>query len=205
MFDDLGASRNESRDKSAELRKGLLEAIQGYQDKLTAIDNNKDLRELEAEAKSLKIERSELERSDFDKVSKAQKALLDKLSNSELEIRDANRVNQYKQLFDGLEDLANGNTIDNSVLKTSWANALNANTKVDRLETTIKLEIMSDLESPEQDNNTRKAVQMSMMTDKLESGVTYNQEELLEDWLSAGAVSKEDVDLVNRIRKVFLK
>ena len=205
VFDDLGASRNESRDKSAELRKGLLEAIQGYQDKLTAIDNNKDLRELEAEAKSLRIERSELERSDFDKVSKAQKALLDKLSNSEIEIRDANRVNQYKQLFDGLEDLANGNTIDNSVLKTSWANALNANTKVDRLETTIKLEIMSDLESPEQDNNTRKAVQMSMMTDKLESGVTYNQEELLEDWLSAGAVSKEDVDLVNRIRKVFLK
>ena len=203
VFDALGELRNANRTRSTEIKNDLITQLNAFTEQLKSLTQNSEAKALGQQVKELVISKSELEKSDYERVLKVKNTLLEKVEETEQSLRKNMRLNQYVMLFNALEDLASGKTIDTSVLKPSWSNALNANSKVDRLEATLKMEIIAELESPESELPQRQAVQMSMMTEKLESGTSYSKDELLEDWLSAGAISSDDVALISRVRQVF--
>jgi hypothetical protein len=66
------------------------------------------------------------------------------------------------------------------------------------------MEIIAGLESPESDKAKRNQAQMEMLTAKMQQGVEYNVQDLLESWLSAGMFTDKDIELLARIKPIFI-
>lgn len=130
---------------------------------------------------------------------------ISKSANSMIaEFREAEEKRIYLDLFSAIEDLANGKPADTANLKPSWASAINLNSKEDRRDVTLKLELSAGLDSPDQDAAKRNKIQMDMLSMKMEQGIQVDHQELLESWLSAGIFGTDDLDLLERIKPIFL-
>lgn len=128
-----------------------------------------------------------------------------KLANERISsIRATQEQQIYIDLFDAVEMLVSGKPADLTKFKSSWQNAFNMNSKDDRHTVTLLMEITAGIDSPESDKAKRNEVQMSMLTAKMEQGVEYNVQDLLETWLSAGMFTDKDIELLNRIKPIFV-
>ena len=64
---------------------------------------------------------------------------------------------------------------------------------------TVALEVVVDVPSPASDSSMRTDVQLRMMTAKLERGDSVSAQQLLEDWIAHGSVSKDEEPLLARV------
>jgi len=110
----------------------------------------------------------------------------------------------YVDLFAAVEAIVEGKSADLSSFKSSWQSAFNMNSKEDRHHVTLLMEIIAGLESPESDKAKRNQAQMEMLTAKMQQGVEYNVQDLLETWLSAGMFTDKDIELLARIKPIFI-
>jgi hypothetical protein len=74
----------------------------------------------------------------------------------------------------------------------------------ERHDLTIKMEIVSQQDSPVKDTEKRQSIQMQLMAQKLQSGDSLNLSSLLKDWIRAGTLSESDITLLKRIEPLFV-
>ncbi|MFQ3234535.1 MAG: exonuclease SbcC [Paraglaciecola sp.] len=75
---------------------------------------------------------------------------------------------------------------------------------LERHELTVMLEVLSELPSPDSDKIKRKAMQLKLMADKLESGVQADKTNLLHRWIAQGPVLSNDLALLQRTEHCFI-
>lgn len=128
-----------------------------------------------------------------------------KIADEAIAERRAKQEQQiYVDLFSAVEALVEGKAADLSQFKSSWQNAFNMNSKQDRHQVTLMMEITAGLTSPEVDKAKRNEVQMEMLSAKMEQGIEYNVQELLESWLASGIFTEADIELLTRIKPIFI-
>ena len=92
-------------------------------------------------------------------------------------------------------------------LKRPWQNALAEGFTVSgsRLDTTIELELLLNVESPATDESRRKTLQLTMMTVKLEQGTSADFDALLVRWLTLDNTDSSVQLLLPRLEAVIEK
>ncbi|MGB1261284.1 MAG: DUF349 domain-containing protein [Cognaticolwellia sp.] len=142
-------------------------------------------------------------------VSK-EKSLMKKIADLKL----ANEKQQWLYLFSTLEQaVANEQNFseqgDYPELSTSWQKKLkelaNNTNDVNREEATIELEILAGIPSPsELQQQQRMAVQVSLMQTQMSSGATIDLPAKFSQWLMLGRFGQQDVELLQRIKVIFV-
>lgn len=146
---------------------------------------------------------SDLSKPAFEKMRKRYQGLKKQIDIKLAELRSAQERQVYLDLFEAVSTLIEGGTADLSNLKSAWANAINNPGQRDREEITLQLEINEGVESTSGDKALRNQVQMNMLTAKMEQGVEFHKNDLLENWLAAGPFVAEDSDRLQRIKVLF--
>jgi exonuclease SbcC len=113
----------------------------------------------------------------------------------------------YQDLFNVLKMWQTDSEIPDEVATLSkvWQQCfreLSDNTE--RLDLTIKMEIVGQQDSPVKDTEKRQSIQMQLMAQKLQSGDSLNLSSLLKDWIRAGTLSESDITLLKRIEPLFV-
>lgn len=67
----------------------------------------------------------------------------------------------------------------------------------------IKMEIVSDQDSPTEDNEKRQEIQLQLMANKLQKGDSQNLDSLLKQFIGCGPTSARDSGLMQRVEKLF--
>ena len=163
-----------------------------------------DVRTVVEQTMSVLNDVKNLPRNLLDKLKKQQQSIIKFADERTSLLRKMKEQQVYVDLFNAVEAIASGNAANLSTLKASWQSAINTNGKDDRQHLTLMLEINAGIVSPEQDKSQRNQVQMEMMSAKLEQGIEYEQPDLLESWLAAGIFAESDIELLNRIKPIFL-
>jgi hypothetical protein len=128
-----------------------------------------------------------------------------KVKLSELNKDEKNQ--QYKNLFTALQTWQVVDELPEQVssLSKAWQQCFDGHdVDISRHEVTIKMEIVAQVESPKKDAQMRQSIQMQLMAQKLQSGDSLNQNDLLKQWIKAGVLSKADMPLLKRIESLFL-
>ena len=68
---------------------------------------------------------------------------------------------------------------------------------------TLELEILAGLSSPKEYVQQRMQIQVQLMQDKMTSGADVNLEQSFNEWLIQGALSKNDLPLILRVKPIF--
>lgn len=113
----------------------------------------------------------------------------------------------YQDLFNALKEWQTDNEIPDAVemLSKQWQQCFREVSKdVDRHDLTIKMEIVAQKDSLKKDAEKRKAIQMQLMAQKLQSGDSLDLQSLLKAWIKAGSLSKSDSTLLKRIEPLFV-
>jgi hypothetical protein len=126
----------------------------------------------------------------------------------------------WVNIFSVIQNVANNNiskaTIHESseylMLSPAWrkmlieeifAASVNANIDHNRQLKTLELEILAGLDSPKEFAQQRMQIQVKLMQDKMTSGVGINLEQSFNEWLTQGAISKDDLPLILRVKPIF--
>ncbi|WP_018693735.1 DUF349 domain-containing protein [Algicola sagamiensis] len=130
--------------------------------------------------------------------------LLDKLDKHVRAFEQAETGRCYQTLFNTIGAYIHGanesEAFHSDVIIADWL----TETGHSRHDLTLMLEILSDIESPEEDKPHRMAVQMDMLANKHNRGTVDQQDELLKQWISAGAFVESDAPLLERVKVIFL-
>ncbi|GLX80330.1 hypothetical protein tinsulaeT_36700 [Thalassotalea insulae] len=115
-------------------------------------------------------------------------------------------------LFECLTQLASGGkdaTAGGATLSKPWQKKLNNIPTKDadyqlRHRQTIVLEILAGLDSPDEDQQQRLALQVELMQDQMTSGQNINLEQTFVDWLMLGQLTELDLPLLTRVKPIIL-
>jgi exonuclease SbcC len=113
----------------------------------------------------------------------------------------------YQDLFSVLKMWQTDNEIPDGMatLSKQWQQCFRELTEnSDRHDLTIKMEIVAQQDSPEQDAEKRQSIQMQLMAQKLQSGDSLDLTSLLKDWIKVGCLSNSDITLLKRIEPLFV-
>ena len=124
----------------------------------------------------------------------------------------------WQYIFTTLSGLAQGDMTPNfddnetfNVLSSVWKKRLTTQlnnsretSAEERLDKTLALEILANVESPTQDAAKRMAVQVSLMQNQMVSGVKVDLESELVDWMKLGKLQESDLPLLARLQPIFL-
>lgn len=134
-------------------------------------------------------------------------ALSDKQANKLADCQKNEKQAQFSLVFEALGEWKNDELPDSvAQLSGKWKQYFKSAVVkpiVDRRKVCIQLEIVTESESPDSDLVLRKSVQMQMMAEKLQQGITDNKQNLLKKWISAGPLTSEDLTLLPRLKKMF--
>jgi len=163
-----------------------------------------DLRSIIDQAEQSLTQVKGVAKPQFEKLRRIVQSITKLADETITELRTKQEQQIYIDLFQAVEDLVKGKAADLSKFKSSWQSAFNMNAKQDRHKVTLTMEIVAGLKSPEADKAKRNEVQMEMLSAKMEQGIEYNVQELLESWLSAGIFTEDDIPLLSRIKPIFV-
>lgn len=124
-----------------------------------------------------------------------------------VELEKSAKSQAYQDLFSALKMWQTDNEIPDSVatLSKPWRQCFaELNDNLNRHDLTIKMEIITQQDSPKKDAEKRQLIQMQLMAQKLQSGDSLDLLTLLKDWISAGSLSKSDSALLKRIEPLFV-
>jgi hypothetical protein len=127
----------------------------------------------------------------------------------------------WQSLFEILEIMAKNETSDSEQnifelvqyqdLSSYWKKRINEQSiltasvqEASRVDKTLELEILANVESPEEFSARRMAVQVKMMQERMQSIDTINLKECLVDWLYLGKLEAQDIILLSRLKKIFI-
>lgn len=136
--------------------------------------------------------------------------------NNHVESLQVNKDKQnWQNIFLVLEQLAakkvNLDEIQSSEhflqMSPSWkkrlTDVMKNETKTDRLEKTLELEIFAGKESPIEFKNERMKVQVKLMQEQMLSGNSVNLQENFMTWLQQGGFEPVDLTLIERIKPIY--
>lgn len=147
-------------------------------------------------------------------VKKLEQGIANVSSNVESVKLNKEKMN-WQNIFNVLAQLAEQElTVDDikssdvfTQIPQSWqkrlTDVMNNKNKVDRLESTLILEIFSGQESPAEYKNERMQVQVKLMQEQMLSGAEVNLQQRFITWLQQGAVDKNDLTLIERIKPIY--
>ncbi|MGS2722051.1 DUF349 domain-containing protein [Paraglaciecola aestuariivivens] len=118
------------------------------------------------------------------------------------------KLRQLDKLFSCLQSWQEQDQLPELVgqLNKSWQSCFSQSpTEIDRHALCIQMEILAQVDSPKEDTLARQNIQMQMMAEKLQSGESPNTLSLLKQWISGGALNKQDLALLSRIEPLFVK
>lgn len=143
------------------------------------------------------------------KTADSKLAAIVKLQQQKMDtLQNAQHKQQYVDLFNALESWRQDEvpaTVEE--LPQSWQQYFQLQSKPQapsRHELTLMMEILAEQESPEQDAETRKALQMQLMAARLQHGEEQNLDDLLKQWIQQGPLSKQDLGLLARVKTVVI-
>ena len=92
-------------------------------------------------------------------------------------------------------------------LSTKWQKVFKKLTRLNdvvcRLDNTLALEILGNIESPEAFKAQRLALQVSLLQQSLVNGEVLNLNKLLNEWILQGKLTASDLPLLNRISPIY--
>ena len=104
------------------------------------------------------------------------------------------------------------NKADYQQLNSFWQKRLKEQcvltTKVDesiRIDKTLELEILAQVDSPIEFASQRMIVQVGLMQEQIKSGASIDLSERFVDWLRLGRLEAADLILLKRLKKIFIK
>jgi hypothetical protein len=145
--------------------------------------------------------------SDKQALTARMQKLLDVFQDKQHMFKQAERDHHYQQLFTVLSLWQDPQALPElaTALPKKWLQCLlNVTDDQDREQLTIKMEIVAQHESPLSETALRQKLQMQLMAQKLQSGESWELQELLTEWLRAGPLSKTDLSLLARIKPLFI-
>ncbi|MCU4677166.1 DUF349 domain-containing protein [Catenovulum sp. 2E275] len=170
----------------------------------------------ELKANLNELDFSSVNKVQFERLIKWQKSLLAKIDAVQEKAIAQQHTAEMATLFSYLENLGVGkadseqtsNPIDLSQLNLTWQNLIKANQKLSadtdsQKEITIKIEIIKNQPIPTEDTELRMQLQVQMLSDKMNSGDTYNAEQLLINWIECGLDGLSPL-LIERVKNCFL-
>ncbi len=104
-----------------------------------------------------------------------------------------------------IEDLAGSEEFNKlpSFWKKKVSQAAKNEVVNDRGNKTIELEILAGTESPSELSKERMAVQVDLLQNQMLSGGKVDLDASLSDWLVIGALTNNDIPLINRLKPIF--
>jgi hypothetical protein len=75
----------------------------------------------------------------------------------------------------------------------------------DRIDKTLAIEILAQVESPQELAEQRMKVQVQLMQEQMLSGNDINLSQLLVEWLMLGSLSQGELSLLKRLEKVYIQ
>ncbi|WP_199611653.1 DUF349 domain-containing protein [Flocculibacter collagenilyticus] len=195
--------KNENAQVVNEFDKALL----ALTNDIESAENAATLNKLIDDIKSLLSTTNELPKAEFVKLAKRAETSIS-VANSKIEsIAKHKTTEQYAALFNVLrKDEVVDSDEAMTTLPNNWQQALSStsNNAESRHHTMLKMEITAGVDSPEEDNQARMAIQIDMLSSKLSSGSVDKIEHLLLEWLSFGLPNKDEQSLVSRLEKVLI-
>jgi vacuolar-type H+-ATPase subunit I/STV1 len=199
--DEQFKQRNEA---ASEAFNEITSQLTAISEAVTNAEEINSLNQAIEQVRSITADLSNLNKSLTEKAKKQANGIVKQAEARVSNLRSQREKQIYVNLFDVVQDIAQGNATDTSELKPSWQSALNFNNKEDREDVTLMLELTAGVDSPANDQDRRNQVQMTMLSKKLEEGQEYDLQELLETWLSAGIFEQQDIELVKRVKPIFV-
>ncbi|MFT4926672.1 MAG: exonuclease SbcC [Phenylobacterium sp.] len=146
------------------------------------------------------------------KLSSQAQALQSLINTRKTEIKETAARDAYVNLFSQFEYLSKHGELNIEVASTSaWNDRLTAidasNSDASlRYDLTIGLEIAMGIESPVRDTDRRMELQMAMLSNKMSGGQQQaaQSDELLKEWLAVGRLTDDEVELLERVKAIFL-
>lgn len=116
---------------------------------------------------------------------------------------------KYVSLFAQFEQLSKTGEIDPEIESDAkWNDMLSklpsSGDSQLRYDLTLQLEIVHGAESPVRDTDRRMALQMELLSDKLNAGEIARHEKLLESWIAVGHLQDDESELFDRVKALYL-
>lgn len=214
--DKLFAKREEALNEQAQADIDKISEIQtALETKAEEMENSTSRSEIESfVSEDLKSKIDELQQFPKKLNSKAfnfAQKLKQKLEEKLLYLGDSERAGQYQTVFDVLQSWKN-DMMPEAVeeLPNFWRQAFYTSNSSDtglapmtRQELTVLMELLEEKDTPEEDAEVRKNMQLQLMTLKLQDGINLELDELLRAWIAVGAINKADVELLPRVKAIF--
>ncbi|GAA0857535.1 DUF349 domain-containing protein [Aliiglaciecola litoralis] len=207
--DQVFAKRQSLQDDAKQAIKQQINEFQLQLDPLVAqISEANSVSQLDSAKQDLGRLTSLLEDMD-DKGSKGFRTKLSQLDKRIAEKRQQaisqQKANEITQLFNVLESSIE-NSLDDSVLASlsaSWRQRLTDPTRpgYSRLELNVLLDILHEVPSSDAEQSLRSELQLTLMSKKLQEGVTLTAKDVLNMWLQHGAVEPQQKALLERLKK----
>ena len=124
------------------------------------------------------------------------------------------QTKQWLHIFELLNELSNGITTEQLIshnsfeeLPSFWqkklSDAASQTKNGDRVEKTLKLEILARVDSPKEFASERLAMQVQLLQEQMLSGESVDVKALFIDWLLSGQFSSNDQALITRIKTIY--
>lgn len=130
-----------------------------------------------------------------------------------LYLGDSQRNEQYQLVFDALRHWRQPQAPDEAAeLPNYWRQAFHTASLAEhdlsalsRYQLTLLLELNCQQDSPAEDAEARKEMQLRLMTLKLQEGINLEPDELLRSWITKGQLDEDDLTLLPRVEALFLR
>ncbi|WP_440876734.1 DUF349 domain-containing protein [Thalassotalea sp. PLHSN55] len=214
--DDIFAKREQvqaiEKDTQAKLQQDFQQQLTDIQQKFDANADIKTLISLLAESDQL-LSNVLQQKPILKGVVKAIESFSLSIKNAIESAKQSQVTQQWQLLFYVLETLAEDpNTEFEQLtqfneLPASWQKKLavvaKSNKGLARADKTLELEILAGIESPNEFNEQRLAVQVNLMQNQMLSGGKVDLPALLTEWLKVGRVDNDDIHYIERIKPIF--
>ena len=192
--DQAFAVRDNERKAKREQQDEKLVALQNTFNQITqdvVIDELESLTKASAALISL---RDELKQSYLLKSQLADmlNSTLNEYQAKQVALKNSKDKEKMKSLFDALEQ---------GDIPEAWQQK--ESTDLTRQQITIRIELLNDIASPESDVAERLNEQVVLLQEKV-NGAVLDNETLLKQWLSKGAMDSESLKLLARIKQAFI-
>lgn len=204
VFAEREASFKQQKEAAQAIFEDFQDRLNELKERLGSSEEIADYRAVIDDVEAVVGSLSGLAKPQYEKLKRGANDIIKSAEQAIGELRTQHEKQVYVDLFNAVEALAKGESANTTSLKPAWQTALNTNGKSDRLETTLKIEILAGTESPESEKAQRNALQMALMSDKLEQGIEHNIQDMLETWLASGPIEPDDILLLERIKPIYL-
>jgi hypothetical protein len=180
--------------------------LANMQQVINAAQSISELEETRVTEAELELQLSDLPKALNSGVYRRLFGLIDERQAKRATLEQQAKTQSFSRLFDVLkrwETPSLPQEID--TLPSQWQQSFKAleESDVPRLNLTLMLEIVSDVQSPQIDDTLRKEIQLQLMAEKLQQGVEYDKASLLKRWIQHGPVAQQEQALLTRAQRCF--